>query len=72
MDKSRQGQRIRLVRCTDPWTHLQPGAMGTVSSVDSMGTVHVGWDDGGTLGLVPGEDEWEVVNDRDPPNVEAS
>ena len=26
--------------------------------VDDVGTVHVRWDNGSTLGLVPGEDRW--------------
>ena len=55
------GDRIRLVRCTDEWTRLTPGALGTVTVIDSVGTVHVRWDGGGTLGLVPDEDAWEVV-----------
>ena len=56
-----RGDRIRLVRCTDDHTRLRPGLYGTVSVVDDLGTVHVQWDDGCTLGLVPGEDAWERV-----------
>lgn len=48
-----RGQRIALVRCNDPYTRLEPGEMGTVTSVDSMGTIHVKWDSGSTLGLCP-------------------
>lgn len=46
------GRRVKLVRCTDEYTRLAPGAEGTVTFVDSMGTVHVRWDDGSQLGLV--------------------
>lgn len=56
-----EGRRVRLLRCTDPYTRLKPGSEGTVSLVDDAGTVHVDWDSGSTLGLVPGEDAWEVV-----------
>lgn len=55
------GRRIRLLRCSDSHTKLKPGALGTVSMVDDLGTVHIDWDDGSTLGLVPGEDRWEVL-----------
>jgi hypothetical protein len=55
------GDRVRLVRCTDPYTKLQPGDEGTVTFVDDTGTVFVRWDSGSGLGLVPGEDAWEVV-----------
>jgi hypothetical protein len=52
------GKRVRLIRCDDPYTHLEPGTTGTVGFVDDMGTVHVRWDDGHYLGLV------ESVGDR--------
>jgi Domain of unknown function (DUF4314) len=54
------GTRVALVHTSDPWTRLRPGAKGTVTLVDHLGTVHVRWDDGSTLGLVPGEDDWTV------------
>lgn len=56
-----EGKRIRLVRCTDPYTKLQPGLEGTILFVDAMQTRHVQWDNGSSLGLVPGEDQWEVI-----------
>ena len=63
-EQVRVGDRIRLVRCTDEWTRLRPGALGTVRRVDDFGTatVHVNWDDGSRLGLVPDEDEWLVLD----------
>src|SRR5262245_51006638 len=57
----RPGDRVRLIHTTDPFTDLQPGALGTVTNVDSAGTVDVSWDSGSTLGLLPNEDEWEVL-----------
>jgi len=32
---------------------LTPGATGTVAHVDDLGTIHVRWDDGHSLGIVP-------------------
>jgi hypothetical protein len=40
---------------------LAPGDEGTVLFSDSLGTVHVQWDTGGQLGLIPGQDEWETL-----------
>lgn len=57
----RPGDRVRLVFTDDPYTELTPGDEGTVSLVDSMGTVHVNWDSGSNLGLVPGHDRWAVA-----------
>jgi hypothetical protein len=57
------GDRVRLVSTADLHSRLQPGAVGTVSIVDDRGTVHVRWDEGSTLGLIPGLDRWEVIGD---------
>lgn len=56
-----KGKRVRLIRCTDPYTRLSPGAEGVVTFVDDFGTVHVAWDCGSTLGLIYQEDVWEEV-----------
>lgn len=55
------GDRVELLAMNDPYTRLRPGTQGTVTFVDSLGTVHVKWDDGSQLGLVPGEDHWREV-----------
>jgi hypothetical protein len=61
MDDEMKGQRVRLVYCSDQYTDLPVGTLGTVSLVDDMGTVHVRWDNGSRLGMIPGEDRWEAV-----------
>lgn len=61
-DKTLQGRRIRLVHCSDPYTLLAPGTLGTADFVDDMGTLHVRWDDGSRLGLIAADgDRWEVL-----------
>jgi hypothetical protein len=55
------GTRIQLEYTSDEHTRLKPGTEGTVAFVDSMGTVHVKWDDGSTLGLIPGKDSWSIL-----------
>lgn len=51
------GTRVELVRMEDPYTKLKPGDRGTVTYVDDIGTIHVNWDSGSSLGVVFGEDE---------------
>lgn len=51
-----QGTRVELVSMSDPYTKLQPGDKGTVSVVDSLGTIFVDWDNGSGLGVAYGED----------------
>lgn len=50
-----QGTRVVLVKMDDRAAPPE-GTCGTVISVDDLGTVHVAWDDGSTLGAVIGED----------------
>ena len=63
MKNQLEGKRIELVSTSDPYTNLKAGDLGTVEFVDDMGTVHVAWDNGSMLGLVPGEDQYRFVND---------
>lgn len=56
------GSRIRLKHTTDQYTKLVAGAEGTIDHVDDACTIHVKWDDGSTLGLVPEEDSWEIIS----------
>ena len=55
------GKRVRLIYCSDPYTRLTAGDEGVVDFIDDLGTVHVKWDNGSSLGLVAGEDRWESV-----------
>lgn len=50
-----RGCRVELIDMNDVQAP-PPGTKGTVSFVDSAGTVHVNWDNGSSLGAVYGED----------------
>ena len=50
------GTRVALVSMNDPYTKLRPGDVGAVIAVDDIGTVHIQWDNGSTLGAVYGAD----------------
>ena len=53
----------------DPYNRkLVPGCKGTVISVDSIGTIHVAWDCGSSLGVTYGEDACRKVTGNDPKN----
>jgi len=43
---------------------IEPGTKGTVRIVDDMGTVHCDFDNGRRLGLVPGEDSFHIIAER--------
>tara|TARA_R110002167_G_scaffold18465_2_gene69153 strand:- start:900 stop:1229 length:330 start_codon:yes stop_codon:yes gene_type:complete len=55
------GKRIRLINCEDTFRPLKSGIEGTVHFVDGAGTIHVNWDNGRTLGLVPIVDTFEIL-----------
>ncbi len=57
-----EGDRIELEYTSDQWTNLKPGDRGTVTMVDAMDTVHVRWDNGNKLGMVPGEDRFKRID----------
>lgn len=55
-----EGTRVKLVRMQDPHAPA-PGSLGTVQGVDDIGTIHVKWDCGSSLGVVLGEDSCVAV-----------
>lgn len=54
------GMRVKLIYMEDPQAPV-PGTEGIVQYIDDMGTIHVAWDTGCSLGLVPGVDEWKIL-----------
>lgn len=39
---------------------IQDGATGTIVHVDDWGHIHVQWDNGRSLSVIPGEDKFEI------------
>lgn len=56
------GTRIRLLSMDDPYAPISPGTEGTVNFVDDIGTLHCIFDNGRTLGVIPGEDSFSVLS----------
>ena len=55
-EKYLTGTRVELVHMDDPYTSLTTGDKGTVRFVDDIGTIHISWDCGSSLGAVYGVD----------------
>lgn len=55
------GQRIRLLHMEDPYHPVPDGTEGNVEFVDDAGQIHMKWDNGRTLALIPGIDEFVKI-----------
>lgn len=59
------GTRIELLSMSDPYAPVLAGTRGTVKFVDSMGTIFLEWDNGRSLGVVPGEDSFRKLTQEE-------
>lgn len=56
------GTRIELISTMDDVQGVEKGTKGTVIGVDDIGIIHMKWDNGRGLGLIPGEDNFKVLS----------
>lgn len=56
-----QGTKVKLLHMEDK-RPVPAGTIGTVRYVDDAGTLHVAWENGSGLGLIPDVDEFEVLS----------
>ena len=54
------GRRIRLIEMKDDPNPVESGALGTICNIGG-GVINVDWDNGRGLGLVEGEDKYELL-----------
>ena len=64
-----KGTVVRCLSMDDPFHPISKGTLGKVLYVDDIGTIHVAWENGSSLGLVIGEDSFEKVDDLESNNV---
>lgn len=55
-----KGTRLELIYMEDSQA-VPSGTKGTVVCVDDMGTIHMKWDNGRTLGLIPDVDSFKRI-----------
>ncbi len=59
-----KGTRIELLSMNDSQA-VPPGTRGTVDHVDDLGTIHMNWDNGRTLGICPQEDSFRKLTEQE-------
>ena len=60
-----EGTRIYLENMNDPHAPVPPGTRGTVDFVDDAGQIHMKWDNGKTLAIVPSEDSFRKLTEEE-------
>jgi hypothetical protein len=56
----KKGDRVRLIKMVDDPSPVESGTEGTVYHIGG-GVINVKWDNGRSLGLVEGVDEYEEI-----------
>jgi hypothetical protein len=62
-DTTKNGKRIKMLETMseDP-NPIFKDEMGTVQYIDDMGYIHVKWDNGRTLSVLPEVDKYEILD----------
>lgn len=55
------GTRIEFISMEDPFAPIASGIRGTVKVVDDIGQLHMHWDNGRSLAVVPSEDSFRKL-----------
>jgi len=63
MDETLKGKRITLIKMGDDPNPIKAGSMGTIQGVDGIGQIHVNWDNGRSLALIPGTDVYQIIRE---------
>lgn len=59
-EKYPTGTIVKLISMSD--VQSPPvGIIGEVTMIDDMGSIHVNWQNGSTLALIPDVDSWEIL-----------
>lgn len=56
-----EGTMVELESMEDSYNPVPAGTRGKVVFVDDAGTIHVNWNNGSTLGLIPESDKFRVL-----------
>lgn len=59
------GTRLMLLHMDDPHCPVEEGTRGTVRFVDDLGTIHMNWDNGRSLGIVPDRDSFRMLTESE-------
>lgn len=55
------GTKIQLISMRDEKYPVLPGTLGEVTGIDDAGSIHMKWENGSSLALIPEVDSFKVV-----------
>ena len=55
------GTKIQLISMRNEKYPILPGTIGEVTHIDDMGSIHMKWQNGSSLALIPEVDSFNVV-----------
>ena len=58
------GTRIRLNHMDDPYAPIPDGTVGEVQYIDDGGNIHMIWQNGRTLSLIEGVDDFTIITNN--------
>jgi hypothetical protein len=56
-----KGTKIRLIHMNDPQP-VPSGTIGEVALIDDAGNIHMNWQNGRSLAIIEGVDDFEVIS----------
>jgi len=60
-EQYKPGMKIKLINM-DGEKQMKPGLIGIVDKVDDANQIHIFWENGSSLALIPDVDEFEIID----------
>jgi len=64
MNKKHKGKKIMLIHMEGE-SSMPFDLLGTIQDEDDAGQIHVNWDNGSHLALIPGIDEYKILTEKE-------
>lgn len=64
MNKRYKDRRVLLIEMIGE-PHMKSGLLGTIQHEDDAKQIHVNWDNGSHLALIPEQDKYKILTDKD-------
>lgn len=62
-NKYTPGTKIKLIEMNNDPDPIEPGTIGKVDFVDDAGHIHMKWDNGRSLALIPNVDKFSIIEE---------